>query len=109
MHGNNRRLLDLSALSTAYDQEYYEALLSLHAFIHCGTTSAFVHIGKVKPIKILEKFPHFQQSLGELGESWDLNENATVDLEHFVCTMYRCVRYHDVNKLHYDMLWKNAS
>ena len=62
-----------------------------------------MHICKVKPIKILEKFPHFQQSLGELGKSWDLNKNAIVDLEHFVCAMYRCVRYHDVNKLRYDM------
>ena len=81
-----------------------EALLSLHAFTLCDTTSAFVHIGKVKPIKILEKFPHFQQSLRELGENLDLNENAMDDLERFVCAMYGSVRS-------FAMIcsWKNAS
>ena len=73
-HGNQRRLLDLSALSMAYGQEYCEAILSLHAFSHCNTASAFVHIGKVKPIKTLEKFPRFQQSLRELGQNWKLAE-----------------------------------
>ena len=57
-NGSNRHVLDLSGLSTAYDQEYRRALLSLHEFTHCNTTSAFMHIVKVKPIKILEKFPH---------------------------------------------------
>ena len=60
-HGNNRRLLDLSALSTAYGQEYCEALLSLHAFTHCDTTSAFVHIGKVKPSKYWKNFHTFSK------------------------------------------------
>ena len=80
-------------------------------FMHlpnCDTTSAFAHIGKVKPIKILEKFPHFQQILRELGESWDLNEKAMVDLERFVCAMYGHVRYHDVNKLRYDMFMEKC-
>ena len=68
-HGNQRCLLDLSALSMAYGQEYCEALLSLHVFSHCDTMSAAVHIGKVKQIKTLEKCPHFQQRLRELGQN----------------------------------------
>ena len=32
-----------------------------------------------------------------------------VDLEHFVYKMYGRVRYHDVNKLRYDMFMENAS
>ena len=80
-HGNQRHLLDLSAFSTAYGQEYCEALLPLHAFSHCDTTSAFVHIGKVKPIKTLEKFPCFQQSLRELDQNWELDECTMVDLD----------------------------
>ena len=77
-------LLDLSALFTAYEQKYCKALLSLHTFSHCYTTSAFVHIDKVKPIKTLEKFPHFQKNLRELGKNWELDERTMVDLEHFV-------------------------
>ena len=103
-HGNQRRLLDLSALSMAYGQEYCEAFSSLHAFRHCDTTSAFVHIGKVKPIKTLEKFPRFQQR--ELGQNWKLDECTMVDLEHFVCALHGRARYHYVSKLRYDMFMK---
>ena len=62
-----------------------------------------MHIGKVKPIKTSEKFPHFQKSLRELGQNWGLDERTMVDLEHFVCALYERARYHDVNKLRYDM------
>ena len=102
-HGNQRRLFDLSALSMAYGQEYCKALLSLHAFNHCDTMSAFVHIGKVKRIKTFEKFPCFQQSLRELSLNWELDECTMVDLEHFVRALYGRAGYHDVNKLCYDM------
>ena len=50
--GNNKRLV-----------EYCTALTALHAFSHCGTTSAFKGIGKIKPVKILQKHPRFQQFL----------------------------------------------
>ena len=62
-----------------------------------------MHIVKVKAIKTLEKFPHFQQSLRELGQNWELEECTIVDLEHFVCVLYGYARYHDVNKLRYNI------
>ena len=108
-HGNQRHLLDLSAFSTAYGQEYCEALLPLHAFSHCDTTSAFVHIGKVKPIKTLEKFPRFQQSLRELGQNWELDECTMVDLD----ILYEhCMGVPDIMMLTNwatTCSWKNAS
>ena len=67
-----------------------------------------MHIGKVKPIKTLEKFPCFQESLRELGQNWELDEHTMVDLEHFVCALYGHARYHDVNKLRYDMFMEKC-
>ena len=55
-HGNYRRLLDLCALLNGYGQEYCETRLFLLAFTHYKTTSVFVHIGKVKPIKLSHTF-----------------------------------------------------
>ena len=104
-YGNNGRLLDLSALSTAYGQEYCERLFSL---MHLPTVLQQVPLCILVRSNQLKNFSHFQQSLRELGESWDLNENAMVDLEHFVCAMYGRVRYHDVHRLRYDMFMKKC-
>ena len=44
--GNKNRLLDISSQSEGYTKEYCEALLGLHAFTECGTTSSFMALGK---------------------------------------------------------------
>jgi hypothetical protein len=49
--GNKKRLIDITKLAQQYQQELCTALLGMHAFTHCDTTSAFKEIGKVKPIK----------------------------------------------------------
>jgi hypothetical protein len=54
--GNKKRLIDITKLAQQYQQELYTALLGLQAFTRCDT-SAFKGIGKVKPIKTLQKSP----------------------------------------------------
>ena len=71
-HGNQRHLLDISAYLQHMDKSIVKHFCS------------FMHIGEVKPIKTLEKFSRFQQSLRELGQNWELDECTMVDLEHFV-------------------------
>jgi hypothetical protein len=51
------RLIDITKLAQQYQQELCTALLGLHAFTRCDTTSAFKGAGKVKPIKTLQKSP----------------------------------------------------
>jgi hypothetical protein len=53
--GNKKKLIDITKLAQQYQQELCTALLGLHAFTRCDTTSAFKGIGKVKPIKTLQK------------------------------------------------------
>ena len=43
--GNKKRLLDISRQAERYTKEYSEALLGLHAFTGCGTTSSFMDLG----------------------------------------------------------------
>ena len=44
--GNKKRLSDISRQAEGYNKEYCEALLGLHAFTECGTTSSFMALGK---------------------------------------------------------------
>ena len=53
--GNRRRLIDVTELFKEFTPTYFAALLGLHAFSRCNTTSAFKGIGKVKPLKTTEK------------------------------------------------------
>ena len=55
--GNKKRLIDITKLAQQYQQELCTTPLGLHAFTRCDTTSACKGIGKVKPIKTLQKSP----------------------------------------------------
>ena len=57
--------------------------MCLHAYTHCDTTSAFKGVGKVKPIKILQRMPWFQSGLAQLGETWQVTDELFSALERF--------------------------
>ena len=102
--GNNKRLLNISEIAAGYTQQYCTALLSLHAFTGCDTTSAFKGLGKVRPIKALQKQPRFVQALAQLGDSWDIPDTLFDDLEAFTCAMYGKPRHSSVNDLRHEMI-----
>jgi len=58
------------------------ALLGLHAFTHCNSTSAFKGKGKVWQIKLHEKTEKYQKILGALGDHWDVSETLEKNLRH---------------------------
>ena len=55
--GKHRRLINITEVGGAFTHEYRAALLALHAFCGCDTTSAFKGRGHILPIKSLEKMP----------------------------------------------------
>ena len=65
---NKRRLLNISDLAEKYGQKMCMALMYLHAFTHCDTTSAFKGIG-VQPMKLIQKVD-FHDALFKLGDAW---------------------------------------
>ena len=88
--GSRRKitLLNISQQAHDFTPLYYDALLGLHVFSRCGTTSAFKGVGKVKPIKLLKK-TRYQAVFKNLQKPWDVSENLFLQLEEFTCSMYK--------------------
>ena len=102
--GNRRRLINMSELAEDFTAEYSTALAALHVFTHCDTTSAFKGVGKVKPIKLLQKNPKFQPILAQLGESWEPSPSLVSGLEEFTCVLYGRKKFTSVDKLRYALI-----
>ena len=85
-------------------REYCTALMALHAFTGCDSTSAFKGVGKIKPIKTMQKMPKYQPLLAKLGDSWEVSEDLVKDLEEFTCAMYGKPRFTNIDDLRYTIL-----
>jgi hypothetical protein len=101
---SGKKIINLSELANSYTQDQCTALMGLHAFTRCDTTSAFKGIGKVKPIKKMQKMPKFVQFLANMGVSWDVSDALINGLEEFTCALYGRPRITSVNDLRYQML-----
>ena len=97
--GNNRRILDITKIADDFTERRCTALLALHAFTRCDTTSAFKGIGKVKPIKIVEKNSKFEDVFCKLGQRWNVTDDVFKGLEEFTCSMYGSKRMKDVDEV----------
>ena len=64
--GTKKRLINMNNIAEKFSQEECSALLGLHAFTGCDTCSAFKGIGKIKPIKVLQKNAKFNDMLASL-------------------------------------------
>ena len=91
--GNNKKLINMTELASDFTSDYCMALTSLHAFTHCDTTSAFRGIGKIKPLKILQKNPKYQNLLSRLGEDWSVPGGLSNNQVKFVCDIYKKPRF----------------
>ena len=98
-----RRLINISALAREYGGSLCTALMSLHAFTRCDTTSAFKGIGKIRPLKKMLKHEHFIEILSKLGDASDISVILPA-LEAFTCQIYRETKLTSVNELRYVML-----
>ena len=56
----------MNNIAETFSQEECSALLGLHAFTGRDTCSAFKGIGKIKPIKVLQKNANFNDMLASL-------------------------------------------
>jgi len=97
--GNKQRLINITELAEGYTQNHCTALMCLHAYTRCDTTSAFKGVGKVRPLKALQKTPKFAAVLSRLGEEWNITEDLINDLEDFTCAIYGRARVHKVDEL----------
>jgi hypothetical protein len=102
--GNKRRLIRVNDIIQNCGAEQSKALLGLHAFTGCDTTSAFVRQGKIKPMKLLEQSENFLPVFCRMGAEVDMKETDVNLLEQFVCKLYHPNKpdYDDINKLCVD-------
>ena len=106
--GNNRRMLDVSKIARELGSRQSTALLSLHGLSGCDTTSAFKGIGKIKPIKLLQKNIKYEEILCKIGESWIVEEESLRDIEDFVCRMYGYERFQSIDEVRVHILKKKC-
>ena len=84
---NDRRYINLSAISEALGQLVCDALPGFHAFTGCDYTSAFVRKGKVRPFAILEKDIPAQKAFANMSQ--EKLDNASVEtLKFFTSKIY---------------------
>ena len=99
--GNKKRLINVSDLASGMSEVQCEALLSLHAFTGCDSTSCFKGIGKLKPLKILLKTAKYEATLARLGDSWDVPPDLMEKLDTFTCALYGRPGIKRVDELRY--------
>ena len=91
----------MTELAKSYTPEYCTALLGLHAFTGCHSTGGFKGIGKVNPIKILQKFTAYNQPLSKLGQDWPVTAEIITEMNMFTCALYGKGRINDVDTVRY--------
>ena len=102
--GNKKRLIDVTAMSEELTESYAEALLALHAYCGCDSTSAFKGIGHLKPLKLLKKNAKYEKPLAKLGNSWTVSEDLMDELDAFTCAIYGRQNVKHVDELRYFKL-----
>ena len=102
--GNKKRLINISELAQSLTPLYCSALLSLHVFTGCDTTSAFKGHGKLKPLRILENNDEYKKAFSEIGIEWTLTQSTKDKLEAFTCAIYGKPRVKDVNMARFQKI-----
>ena len=105
---NKKQLINITDLGGQYAQEYCTALMALHAYTCCDTTSAFKGVGKVKPIKTLQRMPRYQSDLAQLGKGWEVTDKLFTTLEEFTCLLYGSHKVLDIDSLREVQLMKKC-
>ena len=106
--GNKKRLFNITEIARRYTQGFSTALMALHAFTGCDTSSAFKGIGKIKPIKTLQKVPEYIPVFCLIGETWEVSVQLFSDLESFTCAMYGFPRFNNIDELRLFLLKKKC-
>ena len=61
-------------------------------------------IGKVKPIKVLQKNAKFNAMLARRGDNWEILDDMLWDAEELICVLFGKPRFKSVNELRFPLL-----
>ena len=96
--------IDTSFVASSLVTAVCKAILGLHSFTGCDTTSAFAGRGKTNALKIMMGNAKFTKTFQELGSDWGLSLALFQSLQAFTCCMYASkTRVLCVNELRYQL------
>ena len=105
--GDNRRLIDINCVAEDIGTEACCSVVGWHYYTGSDTTSALVRRGKVRPWKLLLRFPQYMQAFAQLGMCETLDEKYVTILEEFHCKIYGDNKEKSINKLRYKRFIKS--
>ena len=111
--GNNRRMVDVTAVGRKLGAPVCNALPGLHAFTGCDSTSAFAFRGKRSAFDLLcGGGPESESArcvMGKLGQSFaPLMSDDMAAIEQFTCQLYKAPMCTQVNKARYELFCLKA-
>ena len=93
------RLINITDIAEDYTDEWCAALLGLHAFTGCDSTSSFPGKGNLRPLKVLQNASKFAAVLTIFGNNWELDEKPVKSVEEFVCVLFGHMTIKKVNEV----------
>ena len=82
---NNRRIIDIKKVNCALGGDVSRAVLGLHCFTGCDTTSAFMRRGKVNPLNLKLHSDKYIAAFQNLGVEEQMSQELFSNLESFTC------------------------
>lgn len=102
------RILALQDVRETIGTKVCRALIGLHVFTGCDSTSAFHGKGKRRPLDLVIKNTEYQEAFTLLGSDFNASSALQSSLEKFVCDLYG-QSTHDVNEARYHLFCLHAS
>ena len=99
-----KRIINIESLGRNYGPKLCVAMLGLHAFTHCDSTSAFKGRGKRRAFKLLEKKLDYHDIFAAIGNDWVVSNDVIDGLEKFTCELYGKSNFNSINAARYYIL-----
>jgi len=98
------RLVDIGKVAATVGIDVCRALIGIHAYTGCDTTSAFAGKGKASALKLVTNNREIKNTFTELGQEWDLSSELMNKLECVTCLLYGPkAAFTKVNDLRYNL------
>ena len=101
--GSNNRIINITELGIKVGQEKCQAILGLHIFTGCDSTSVFKGKGKTKPLGLMLESEAFCSAFIALGCGWEVPDGILPDVEKLVCALYGQKDTAGVNAARYNL------
>ena len=79
------RVVDIRKVAATVGIDVCRAVIGIHAYTACDTTSAFAGMGKASALKFLTNNREIKNTFLELGHEWELSPELMNKLEVFTC------------------------